>query len=473
LRQIGGSENIKLAFDFLDDVDARFCIRSITPYATPNDTIIECFTVDNGNVSYTGYTTSGNNVWNRSREGIYRTYYATNEISYYCCGGNSAEGHIFMNSGYSHVFKIKNNGDVSCTGALTTTGNIICNGQLAIGNSTPFSYKLYVLGVSYLDGNFKCAGIANIHNNSPYAVVNNFMAAGSLTIGGTTADYGTATNWSSSTAGLMMECNNYTEICIHDSGSRIASPMYYDGINNIINIGRDKGWGTSSTNCSGNFSCLLYSVDYVGYDDVGVLDVSGTGQNNIKILRQIWNSFTAFHRCFIDDELFNIDNPQDFKDIYMGRIVVSTGTIKTHSSKTKTDGDTEWEIKTGKEAIIIEDAHPTIKLSTKKKDKRVLGVLGLNTRNNSHPERLIVNSIGEGGIWICNSNGNIENGDYITSSDYLGYGEKQDDDLLHNYTVVKATMDCDFQLDSLLYQCLELPDTNIRIAFIACTYHCG
>ena len=30
--------------------------------------------------------------------------------------------------------------------------------------------------------------------------------------------------------------------------------------------------------------------------------------------------------------------------------------------------------------------------------------------------------------WICNSNGNIENGDYITSSDYLGYGEKQDDD---------------------------------------------
>jgi hypothetical protein len=66
LRQIGGSEIFKLTLDFLDDVDARFCIRSITPYATPNDTIIECFTVDNGNVSYTGYTTSGNNVWNRS-----------------------------------------------------------------------------------------------------------------------------------------------------------------------------------------------------------------------------------------------------------------------------------------------------------------------------------------------------------------------------------------------------------------------
>ncbi len=34
---------------------------------------------------------------------------------------------------------------------------------------------------------------------------------------------------------------------------------------------------------------------------------------------------------------------------------------------------------------------------------------------------------------VINSNGNIENGDYITTSNYLGYGEIQDDDLLHNY----------------------------------------
>ena len=59
LRQIGGSEAIKLTFDFLDDVDARFCIRSINPYTTPNDTVTECFTVDNGNVSCTGTITNG------------------------------------------------------------------------------------------------------------------------------------------------------------------------------------------------------------------------------------------------------------------------------------------------------------------------------------------------------------------------------------------------------------------------------
>ena len=37
-------------------------------------------------------------------------------------------------------------------------------------------------------------------------------------------------------------------------------------------------------------------------------------------------------------------------------------------------------------------------------------------------------------IWVCNINGNLENGDYITSSIVTGYGELQDDDLLHNYT---------------------------------------
>ena len=81
-------------------------------------------------------------------------------------------------------------------------------------------------------------------------------------------------------------------------------------------------------------------------------------------------------------------------------------------------------------------------------------------------------------IWVCNSNGNIENGDYITSSDYLGYGEKQDDDLLHNCTVGKATIDCDFKLDSNLYNCFEIEELDengnkLRIAFIAISYHCG
>ncbi len=86
---------------------------------------------------------------------------------------------------------------------------------------------------------------------------------------------------------------------------------------------------------------------------------------------------------------------------------------------------------------------------------------------------MIVNSGGEGGIMVINSDGNIETGVYITSSDYLGYGEKQDDDLLHNYTVAKATINCNCELDNPYYKCLELKGTNYKIAFVSCTYHCG
>jgi hypothetical protein len=113
-----------------------------------------------------------------------------------------------------------------------------------------------------------------------------------------------------------------------------------------------------------------------------------------------------------------------------------------------------------------------IELSRKKKDKRVFGVMGSAKRTNSRNERLIINSVGEGAIWVINSNGNVENGDYITSSDYLGYGEKQDDDILHNFTVAKATMDCLFELDSPYYECKEIED-GFRVAFIACSYHCA
>jgi hypothetical protein len=304
------------------------------------------------------------------------------------------------------------------------------------------------------------------------------MASGSLTIGSTDVDYGYDTGWTTNTAGLMMECADITEICVHDAGTRVASLLYYYGPTNQIYIGRDKGWGASSVFMSGYLQCLFFTVDYVGFDSVGVADTGGTNRNESRQIYQIWNSFTDFHRCFVDDELFNKDDPQQFKDIFMGRIVVSTGIIKTHSSKVKPGEDSEWEIKTGKEAIIIEDAHPMVQLSRKKKDKRCFGVLGLNTRKNSHPERLIVNSVGEGGILVINSNGNVENGDYITSSDYLGYGIPQDDDILHNYTVAKSTMPCDFLLDSPLYNCYEIDDLDVngnklRIAFIACTYHCG
>ena len=311
-------------------------------------------------------------------------------------------------------------------------------------------------------------GITNIHNGSPYAVANNYMASGSLTIGGTNADYGNSSGWTTNTAGLMMECADYTEICVHDSGTRLASLLYYNGPAGQVWIGKDKGWGAMATVCN-TFYCSMLTIDTLNTDHVVISGNTASMQYGTYQLKVGLNTFTGIHRVFTEDILFNKGDPQKFKDDYIGRIVISTGKTATDL----TDVKEEWNIKYDKDGITIEDALPMIELSRKKKDKRVFGVMGSPSRSNSRAERLIVNSVGEGGIWICNSNGNIENGDYIQSSDHLGYGEKQDDDLLHNYTVAKATMDCNFELDSPLYNCIELQEEGIRIAFISCSYHCG
>ncbi len=67
--------------------------------------------------------------------------------------------------------------------------------------------------------------------------------------------------------------------------------------------------------------------------------------------------------------------------------------------------------------------------------------------------------LGDGHILVCSEGGNIEVGDYICSSNTAGYGMKQDDDLLHNYTVAKATQAVDWSTES-----------NNTI-LISCTYH--
>jgi len=221
-----------------------------------------------------------------------------------------------------------------------------------------------------------------------------------------------------------------------------------------------------------NGSCTPYMVSVANSgNDFTCVQINTTqGGNYQSTLCIAVGTFTGFHRCFTDNEpLFDNENPQKFKDDYVGRLVIASGRIATD---TKKEGDEEWTIKFDKEGITIEDAVFMVQLSRTKKDKRVVGVLGMASRVNSRPERLIINSVGEGAIWICNSNGNFENGDFITSSDYLGYGEKQDDDLFHNYTVAKITIDCDFELDSPLYNCFELDD-GLRVAFVACIYHCG
>jgi hypothetical protein len=114
----------------------------------------------------------------------------------------------------------------------------------------------------------------------------------------------------------------------------------------------------------------------------------------------------------------------------------------------------------GNEAITTNESLPIVSFSTKSNDKKCFGVISTtedpenrvevhgNFKSNMRKEvgdtRVYINSVGEGAVWVTDINGSLESGDYITTSNVTGYGMRQEDDILHNYTVAKITMDCDF-----------------------------
>jgi hypothetical protein len=103
--------------------------------------------------------------------------------------------------------------------------------------------------------------------------------------------------------------------------------------------------------------------------------------------------------------------------------------------------------------ISLSSTLPTVTISTKPKDKTVFGVVVSDgPLHKEHwydaeeGERFgVVNALGEGRVWVTNINGKIEAGDYITTSYVPGYGQLQDDDLLHSYTLGKAIETIDWE----------------------------
>ena len=118
-------------------------------------------------------------------------------------------------------------------------------------------------------------------------------------------------------------------------------------------------------------------------------------------------------------------------------------------------------VEVGSNAITTNESLPVVSISNVVSDKRCFGVISASedpeTRQDRHGNifsvfvkekgdtRVFINSVGEGAIWVTDMNGALESGDYITTSNIAGYGQKQDSDSLKNYTVAKITMDCDFE----------------------------
>ena len=194
-------------------------------------------------------------------------------------------------------------------------------------------------------------------------------------------------------------------------------------------------------------------------------------------------NFTGKHRCspsdkstFLKNKLTrsnkqNHDQLQD-KDLLenlQGLIVIADGTYLDLQDKNE---------------IHIDEAIPRIQLTRRKADPRAFGVIGnidnegkykignMFFMNTPKIQRFVVQSVGEGGIWVCNLGGNLKNGDYIMSSELPGYGMRQFDNIYKNYTVAKITCDCNFKNVQTIFKTriISFQGRKIKCCLVGCTY---
>jgi len=157
-------------------------------------------------------------------------------------------------------------------------------------------------------------------------------------------------------------------------------------------------------------------------DNVGLISSSGGTVT--------YGTFTGFHECFL---------PEGTHPEYGNLLIILRATTKSNRPR-------QPEYLCG--------------ISTRPKDKRVFGVYFGEHSEKMQPRggRVLVAALGDGHIRVCGEGGNIEAGDYLQSSSVPGCAMKQADDLLHNYTVAKATAAHEFKRSD-------------EVMLIPCTYH--
>ena len=227
-------------------------------------------------------------------------------------------------------------------------------------------------------------------------------------------------------ANLPADGSSYTNVSQGGQGIRISNSSNY--------------WGIYISN--NKHLRFNYSGDLKGYVD--------QNDNNAQM------NFTGQHRSILNK---NIDENS------VGLIVSSNGKYININNSLNTN---------------INESLPICSITSIDNDTKVFGVISDKEDTNSNrdyssgnfvssyektnknEQRMYINSLGEGAIWVCNKNDVLVNGDYISSSSVVGYGQKQilEEGTLKNFTVAKISCNCDFTLTKIVKQKLKVITTT-------------
>ena len=243
--------------------------------------------------------------------------------------------------------------------------------------------------------------------------------------------------------------------------------------------------GIDGTDHLGNFSWTIW---WPAGD--GVSQAGETAAYNSLDTRRL--NFTGCHRCVAEKGL---KTTQDVLDA-TGLVVIATGRYCSLLEETVKPRQID--------NITVDEALPTIELCTKRRDKRVFGVVSapdnlieaeVSRGEDGKPARKLggkkrrvfkqgafatcapydtnrveINSLGEGAVWVCARGGDFENGDLITTSDLAGYGERQEEPYMCGWTLGKITCHVDWSRSNLDKDFQTRTVDGALCALVGCVY---
>ena len=383
-------------------------------------------------------------------------------------GSENTTGGQNVAIGYSSLKQNISGAGNICIGAFAGEKSTYANANILIGNATGNNLttgeKNIGIGVSTIfnltSGSKNiCIGVGS-GNYTTYTSGNCFIGDSS----GFNNRNGASNTYIGKLSGQVNDGNNnvfigYETLFRDDSDpSYITTKTYYS---NKFAIYQSSTYGLTS-NTSTNCKILIGGEIDTGIVGIGTIIPSNfasgslTSYSNIalvvvgKVLANSYISFTGAHKVFIDTTITNIES------LIEGMIMSSNGKITKYG---------------------ISETIVTVNTSNTINDKKVYGIYSgyeyiKQEDSNDKYTNYYVNSLGEGCILITNINGEIQNGDYITTCPIAGYGALQSDDILHSYTVAKCTETIDWSSisnsSSILYNGIMY-----KTYLAGCTYHCG
>ena len=253
---------------------------------------------------------------------------------------------------------------------------------------------------------------------------------------GTNGQLGDGTAVSKSLPQVVSQLSTFNKFVVSISAGQFSSYA-------TTSIGEVYAWGDNSSGQLGDGTTTARSEPTLTSTAALYSNFNqGTGTTPVFI------NFTGQHRVYVAGHA-----PRDLPRLE-GLVVSATSEYMTPTRQ-------------GHAAITINESLPIVSLSATPNDKRAFGVISLSYNESplaAEQEyqlsqlgdvRVHINSVGEGAMWVCDANGPLESGDLITTSHVEGYGMRQNDDIMRNYTVAKITMSCDFSAPLVGVQELE------------------